>query len=139
MPKSWSQRFDVEPMPTPRLRFRRLPKGVATYYPNDYSQYMEKLGNQYAGHSFGEIPLSVEVTFSLPRPKTDYGTGKNAGIVKDGKPGHPVKKADIDNYVKGTLDALKGKAWTDDKQVVELTARKVFGEPFIHIFISRYE
>jgi len=139
MAKSWSQRFDVEPMPTPRLRFRRMAKGVATYYPGEYSSYMEKLGEQYAGHSFGDLPLSVEVTFSLPRPKSHYGTGKNSDVLKDGSPGHPVKKADIDNYVKGTLDALKGKAWEDDRQVVELTARKVFGEPFIHIFIARYE
>ena len=138
MPKSWSQRFEIEPMPTPRLRFRRLPKGVATYYPNDYGKYMDRITELYAGHSFGDCPVSVELTFSLPRPNGHYRTGKNSDVLKDGSPGHPVTKADIDNYCKGTLDALKGVAWDDDKQVVELMARKVFGDPFIHVFIRRY-
>lgn len=33
---------------------------------------------------------------------------------------------DVDNYVKAVLDALNGVAWDDDRQVVSLTASKLY-------------
>lgn len=34
-------------------------------------------------------PVSVKIGFYLPRPKTHYGTGKNAGVLKDNAPDLP--------------------------------------------------
>jgi crossover junction endodeoxyribonuclease RusA len=34
-------------------------------------------------------------------------------------------RGDIDNYVKSILDALNGVAWEDDKQIIELTVKKL--------------
>jgi len=40
----------------------------------------------------------------------------------------PDKKPDIDNVAKIILDSLNGIAYDDDKQVVELTVKKTYGE-----------
>ena len=38
-------------------------------------------------------------------------------------------RGDLDNYVKLVSDALNGTAWKDDKQVVEIHARRLFDDP----------
>lgn len=40
----------------------------------------------------------------------------------------PVVKPDIDNYVKAVLDGLNGLLFVDDKQIIELTARKKYSD-----------
>ena len=39
----------------------------------------------------------------------------------------PEKKPDIDNIQKIILDGLQGRAFEDDKQVIEITAHKAYG------------
>jgi Holliday junction resolvase RusA-like endonuclease len=66
-------------------------------------------------------PISVRVAFFLEAPKKS-------------KHGYP-SSADIDNYLKSLFDACNGVVWKDDRQIVELTARKVFG-PKAEIWIQ---
>jgi Holliday junction resolvase RusA-like endonuclease len=66
----------------------------------------------------------VECTFFLERPKAHCGTGRNEGIVKDGAPAYPVVRPDADKLLRAVLDALTGRVWADDAQVVVATARK---------------
>ena len=43
----------------------------------------------YRDHCFGDMldgPVSVTVDFYLPRPKSHYGTGRNAGALKPSAP-----------------------------------------------------
>ena len=48
----------------------------------------------------------------------------------------PSAKPDIDNVIKAVLDALNGIAYKDDARVVELEARKVYGnEPGVAVEI----
>ena len=48
-----------------------------------------------------------------------------------------VTKPDIENSVKGVLDALQSVAYCDDRQIVSLTARKVYGDrPRLEIVLS---
>lgn len=76
-------------------------------------------------------PLSVTLTFYLPRPKSHYGA---AGKLK---PSSPVfihdSKPDADNLAKAVLDALTNiRAWLDDDQVCELVVRKYWEQPGTH-------
>jgi len=48
------------------------------------------------------------------------------------KPSHPVYKAqkpDVDKLVRSILDSLTGVVYTDDSQVVIVTAYKKYGAP----------
>jgi Holliday junction resolvase RusA-like endonuclease len=71
----------------------------------------------------------VELTFVRPRTKGHYGTGRNAGVLKDSAPAYPAVRPDIDKLERCALDALTGVVYGDDGQVVALRSVKVFGEP----------
>ena len=46
-------------------------------------------------------------------------------------------KPDLDNMVKAVFDGLNGIAWIDDKQVIEESSRKMYGEePRIEITVD---
>lgn len=65
-----------------------------------------------------EGPLTVELLFGMPRPKS---------LPK--RVTHMTKKPDIDKLIRAVLDALKGVAWCDDSQVVSVYASKRYGQP----------
>lgn len=68
-------------------------------------------------------PLSITLTFFLPRPKSHLAT---SGQLKKSAPRYLcVKKPDVDNLAKAVLDCLTEiGAWQDDDQVAELIIRK---------------
>lgn len=76
-------------------------------------------------------PLSVTMTFYLPRPRHHYRSNGQL------KPAAPVfmhdSKPDADNLAKAVLDALTNiQVWLDDDQVCELTVRKYWEQPGTH-------
>ena len=73
-----------------------------------------------------ECALSVTIRAYFTRPKSHYGTGKNATKTKKGIPVFHAKKPDADNVSKFVLDALNGVFWRDDSQVAELTVLKCY-------------
>ncbi len=101
-----------------------------TYYPGAYGTWLPE-ARQWLSDNWHKEPLdcqlSVTLRFVVPRPKSHLGTGRNAGTVKPSAPAYP--HPDIDNYVKAALDAMSGTVYTDDKLVIELHARKVYGTP----------
>lgn len=74
-------------------------------------------------------PVALDVIFYLPRPKSHYGTGKNANKLKNSAPTYVTTNPDIDKILRSALDSLTGIAFRDDSQVVSITARKTYGNP----------
>jgi crossover junction endodeoxyribonuclease RusA len=77
-------------------------------------------------------PVSIEITYSLPRPANHHGTGRNAGTVKSSAPQYPTAKGtgDIDKLERAVLDALTAAGVLhDDAQVIDVTHRKRYVEP----------
>lgn len=70
--------------------------------------------------------FEVEVLCELDRPKSHFGTGKNAKILKKSAPAalHCPRTPDGDKILRAILDALTGYVWKDDKQVVMCKCRK---------------
>lgn len=62
-------------------------------------------------------PISLAVTFFMPRPKGHYGSGKNNASVKASAPQCHITKPDLDKLVRCVKDALTGVVWKDDSQV----------------------
>lgn len=83
---------------------------------------------QYGG-PFLEGPLVMIVRFYQPRIKGHFGTGRNAGLLKDSAPARPVVKPDIDKLSRAILDGLTGQLYHDDAQVVTKLAEKHYGVP----------
>lgn len=76
-----------------------------------------------------DCPVWVDVVFFLPRPKSHFGTGRNAGKLKESAPEYPASVPDIDKLCRSTLDGLKeGGAYRDDSQVVTLHAKKRYAD-----------
>ncbi|MFI6248978.1 RusA family crossover junction endodeoxyribonuclease [Streptomyces sp. NPDC051016] len=69
--------------------------------------------------------VRLEVVFTLPRPKSHFGTGKNAGLVKASAPQYPIGKPDTDKLLRSTQDALKDAGvLLDDSVVTDTVAAK---------------
>jgi Holliday junction resolvase RusA-like endonuclease len=82
-------------------------------------------------------PLRVELEFYFQHRKGHFGTGRNAGTLKDSAPDYQTTYPDIDKLTRTILDALTQSALIrDDGQVASLTATKRYARtPGVHIKI----
>jgi Holliday junction resolvase RusA-like endonuclease len=72
-------------------------------------------------------PVAVTMRFQFTRPRSHYGTGKNADKLKASAPASHTNKPDLDNLAKAVLDALTTIGiWHDDNQVQQLTLKKAW-------------
>jgi Holliday junction resolvase RusA-like endonuclease len=64
-------------------------------------------------------PLRLGVIFALPRPKGHFGSGKNAGKLRDSAPRYPAGVPDLSKLLRSTEDALADAGlFRNDSQVV---------------------
>jgi crossover junction endodeoxyribonuclease RusA len=108
--------------PMPAERARRGARG-RWYTPERAAEYRERVQKAWLtahAQSFENTPLSVSAQFYIARPKTHYGTGKNAGTLKTSATSI-LPPGDVDNYLKGLFDALQGLAFNNDRQIVCLS------------------
>jgi Holliday junction resolvase RusA-like endonuclease len=68
-------------------------------------------------------PLSVTMTFFMPRPKYHFRAN---GTIKESAPKYPTTKPDTLKLTRSTEDAMTGIVWHDDAQTVDLILRKRF-------------
>jgi Holliday junction resolvase RusA-like endonuclease len=73
--------------------------------------------------------VMVDLAFFFARPKSHFGTGRNAHTLREAAPAHMITMPDIDKLARCALDALTGVALGDDAQIAVLEARKRYGEP----------
>ena len=124
------QTFDVPWEPRPKLRPRVTFAGVQprAYTPTATSDAEDELGwlltaAKAKAYERG-VPLQLEVTFRVARPK------------REPKAVHPVKRPDLDQYVKLVMDAADELLWWDDAQVVRIIAAKEFGTPGLRLTVT---
>jgi Holliday junction resolvase RusA-like endonuclease len=86
----------------------------------------------------GRIWINLE--FRMLRPKSHFGTGRNAEVLKKQAPEHHIQTPDIDNLVKSTMDAITNiNLWRDDCQVDNIIARKIWvdSDPGVNLIIEQ--
>ena len=71
----------------------------------------------------GPVQMFVNVYHGIPK---SWSRNKKIDAIADVI--YPTTKPDIDNILKGIMDALKGIVWKDDAQVVIIEAMKEYGE-----------
>ena len=86
-----------------------------------------------------EGPVSFNLIFRMPRPKTHYRSGKHSSnILKPNAPQYPISKPDTTKMVRALEDALTthkkrgvilwSGAWLDDSQVVTQHNWKLYAD-----------
>ncbi|MCA9817082.1 MAG: RusA family crossover junction endodeoxyribonuclease [Cyanobacteria bacterium HKST-UBA01] len=71
-------------------------------------------------------PVRMQYIFVFPRPKSHYGTGKNADKLKVNAPYWHTTKPDLTKIIRSTEDALTGIVYKDDSQVCDRDERKIY-------------
>lgn len=81
-----------------------------------------------AGKKLTDKPVMLHLEFRFARPKSHYGSGKNAGTVKESAPRYHTQKPDVTKLVRCTEDALTGVCWQDDSAVIMQKASKMWDD-----------
>lgn len=124
--------FFVPGKPRGKGRPRINMKTGRMYTPAATKQYESEVRQAFlrqGGESFGGAPLMVEIEAQYPMPKSWSRKRKD-----EARGGYAGMKVDIDNLAKVVLDSLTETtvkdqgAWTDDKSVVVLIARKFWSD-----------
>lgn len=105
----------------------RMTKTGHTYTPKKTEEYEELVKQSYlmaCGNRITDRPVAINILFQMPIPKS---CSKKQMAAMEANLQKPAKRPDIDNLIKAVLDGLNGVAYMDDKQVVAITAAKVYG------------
>lgn len=126
-------RFEVLGKPQGKQRARVTTRGgyAMAYTPEKTATYENLICLTYmsvkgSGQSpLWDVPLVVNITayYEIPKSfsKKRHGEALSGSLL-------PRVKPDMDNVVKVVCDALNGVAYRDDAQVVEIHARKLYGD-----------
>ena len=84
------------------------------------------------------VPLAVEFTFFMPRPKGHFRTGRNADVLRPSAPAFPCGKPDVLKLARGVEDAMTAIIYQDDSQIVSerLFKRYAEGTPGVQVEIK---
>jgi Holliday junction resolvase RusA-like endonuclease len=86
------------------------------------------LRDAWAGEDPLAGPVAVRVVATFPRPKAHYGTGRNAGVLKDWAPIWHAQAPDNDKCLRLVGDSLTiAGVIVDDGQVAIWRGEKVWG------------
>ena len=92
-------------------------RSARDYFRTEFKGWMEECGIEMVADG----PVSVAMSFCEAVPKSR----RRKGLVLQ----YRSVKPDLDNYIKGVLDALTGVAFKDDGQVAEISAAKHEADP----------
>lgn len=76
------------------------------------------------GASLLHGPIQLTVTFFFARPKSHFGTGKNADQLKSSAPVVHAQSPDLDKLIRCLGDALTGIVYLDDRQIANIVAAR---------------
>ena len=125
-------------VPWQRPQRKRLASGATVTFTNPtveaYHAVVRMAAERVmAGHPPLEGPLEVTIrgVFAVPVSwSRKRQTAALAGTIAK------VTKPDIENMLKGAMDALQSVAYADDRQIVRLVAEKVYGVPCLDITLQ---
>ena len=121
----YSRRGDYVHTYTPK-KTKNFEDGIKIAFMESYHGRTPAYEIESALYSIIDIGVSVPKSYSKKK-REECLSGRLA----------PTKKPDIDNILKSIFDGLNGKAYEDDKQIVQIRARKVYAdEPYITVLIG---
>ena len=125
--------LEIEEKAIPKGR-PRFTKWGGTYTPDRTRNYEAMIGLKYKEKykdEPSEKPMKVLMAFMFEPPKSLSKKRREELLLQE-----YTKKPDLDNLVKAVLDGLNGIAFKDDSQIIEIEARKLYGnKDIIYIFL----
>ena len=118
--------FFVQGPPKTKGSFKTTKTGGVLPDNPDSLMMQERIRRESAVHWPGLKPhegaIALKVTCFFARPKSHYGTGRNAGRLKASAPPYPISKGrnDLDKLLRLIFDAMTGIVYEDDSQVCKL-------------------
>jgi crossover junction endodeoxyribonuclease RusA len=122
----------VAGIPAPQGSKRHVGNGILVESSKKVGPWREAVAAAVLAKTGGRVlfpsgPVAVAVVFYLPRPRSHYGTGRNAGVLKVSAPRYPFGQPDVDKLLRSTLDGLTAaRVFGDDAQVAKAHAVKVY-------------
>ena len=106
---------------------------LRAYTPNTADGWKQCI-RMYARPHVPQTPIEgairLHLGFLMPRPKSHYGTGKRADVLRDSAPLYHTSKPDFDNLEKAVVDTLTELAfWVDDGQICRCRTSKLYPAP----------
>lgn len=119
------------PVGKQRPKFARRGNFVKAYTPAKTVSY-ENLVKMAAAQAMGDrapldCALAVELYLFVTPPESWSNKKKLAALSGEIRPTSGRSCFDIDNYQKSIFDGANGILWLDDKQIVEVIAKKSYG------------
>ena len=128
-------RVSGTPKAQPRAKARCVNGTAYIYNPSSANSWKRNIRQTALEEGIKKVPgpVAISLFFRFPRPKSHFGTGRNAHLVKASAPSFHAQKPDTDNLAKAVLDSLcDGGFIDDDANVVSLLVCKSWeslGEP----------
>jgi len=125
-----------EPVAKGRAKFARRGAFVTTYTPEKTARYenLVKLAAEAAmeakRYSMLEGPVELRV-FAVRSIPASWSQKKQRQAAAGEL--FPTTKPDLDNVVKAIKDGCNKVVWKDDSQVIDIVAKKRYGEPRVEI------
>lgn len=76
------------------------------------------LAMREAEHTLVSGAMKLIVTVGVLRPRNHFRTGKNAALLKESAPKHPISRPDSLKICRAVEDAMSGIVYRDDSQIV---------------------
>lgn len=107
----------------------RLARNGHTYTPRDTVEYENRVVRAYL-RKYDEVSFRPEESLSVTieavfEPPASVSQVRRARMIHGE---YPTKKPDLDNICKAIMDAMNGVVYPDDKQVVAVSMKKVYGD-----------
>lgn len=137
LPDGWGVFPDDDPItlqvngePVPWAAAKMIPGRKGRFFPARQVKAADLIKSEFGKLGVGKVPkgygVVVGLTFTVTRPQSHYGSGRNAHVLKPSAPDYPTGRPDLSNLIKLVEDALTGVAWVDDDQVVMLRNPRKF-------------
>ena len=95
---------------------------IATMDSNKRSKAWMDCVRSAAAEAFGQRellrgPIELTVVFYFSRPRSHFGTGRRACVLKDSAPHCHAQSPDLSKLMRALEDGITGAIWHDDRQV----------------------
>ena len=121
--------IEGEPVGKGRPRVTNRGSFAHAYTPSKTKNYERLIQNTYlSNYTYSDMlqgPIKANLTAYFPIPNSLSKKKKEELLHNYEK---HTKKPDIDNVIKSAFDALNNLAFTDDSNIVQLTAKKLYSE-----------